>query len=96
MQEQQRQQDILALEKAGLPALGLVSVTVRAKKSTDISPTVREQIREQIIIQRGRVTDYQLDDLLNGKPLHIGTFDGVSLSLRYANGQLVEEKQRLN
>lgn len=94
-QEQQRQQDELALKNAGLPALGLVSVTVRAKKSPEISPQLREQIKQQVIIQRGRVTEHQIDDLLNGKPLGLGTFNGVKLSLRYANGQLIEEKHHI-
>lgn len=88
----QRQQDEQALKQAGLPALGLVSVTVRDEKTIKVSPQVREQIKQQIIIQRGRVTEYQIDDLLSGKPLRLGTFDGISMSLRFVNGQLIEEK----
>lgn len=91
----QREQDEEALEKAGLPALGLVSVTVRDEKIIKVSPQVREQIKQQVIIQKGRVTEYQIDDLLSGKPLRLGTFDGVSMSLRFVNGQLIEEKQRI-
>lgn len=77
----------------GSPALGLVSVTVRSTGNRQISPTVRKIITEQVKTQKGRVTEQEIDDLLNGKRLHLGIFGGVALSLRYANGHLLEEKQ---
>ncbi|MGX3065807.1 replication endonuclease [Ursidibacter arcticus] len=62
-------------------------------KNTQIHPTIRERIKNELIIQRGRITDYQVDDLLNGKPLKIYSNEQVQLYVTYSNGQLIEEKR---
>ncbi|WP_426875822.1 hypothetical protein [Glaesserella parasuis] len=45
---------------------------------------------------RGQVTDYQIDDLLNGKPLKIYSNEQIGIYVRYSRGQLIEEKRCFN
>lgn len=85
------QKDIDALEKAGLPALGLVSVTVRGQKNNQISDEARNCIRNELIKMRGRVTEHQIDDLLNGKRLKIWGNSQKTIYLTYNRGQLIEQ-----
>ncbi|WP_053067725.1 replication endonuclease, partial [Muribacter muris] len=82
-------------EIGGNAALGLVSVTVpvqKTNKSSDIDPRIRERIKNQLILIRGRATEYQIDDLLNGKHLPIYSNEQIGIYLRYSRGQLIEEK----
>lgn len=92
IQDGLRQQDGADTKQAGLPALGLVSVTVRSTETEQISKEQRERIKNELITMRGRVTDYQIDDLLNGKPLKIYSNEQIGVYVRYSRGQLIEEK----
>lgn len=90
--ELQTTRDINALEKAGLPALGLVSVTVRSTENRQISPALRESIKNELTIRKGRCTDYDVDDLIKGKWIKIGSYPTETMYLRYSNRQLLEER----
>ena len=65
-------------------------------KNEQISPAIRERIKNELIVMRGRVTDYQVDDLLNGKPLKIYSNEQIGIYVRYSRGQLIEEKRCFN
>ncbi len=65
-------------------------------KNNQVSQEVRERIKNELITMRGRVTDYQIDDLLNGKPLKIYSNEQIGIYVRYSRGQLIEEKRCLN
>lgn len=65
-------------------------------KNNQISKEARESIKNQLIIMKGRVTEHQIDDLLNGKRLKIYSNEQVGIYVRYSRGQLIEEKQYFN
>ncbi|MDE4031156.1 replication endonuclease [Glaesserella parasuis] len=65
-------------------------------KNNQVSQEVRERIKNELITMRGRVTDYQIDDLLNGKPLKIYSNEQIGIYVRYSRGQLIEEKRYFN
>lgn len=65
-------------------------------ENEQVNLSIRERIKNELIIMRGRVTDYQIDDLLNGKPLKIYSNEQASIYVEYKCGQLVEIKKYLN
>lgn len=62
-------------------------------KNNQVSLQVREQIKNDLLVRRGRVTEYQIDDLLNGKPLKIYSNEEMNLYVKYKDGELIEEKR---
>lgn len=62
-------------------------------KNKQISEEAREKIKNELILMRGRVTDYQIDDFLNGKPLKIYSNERVKVYVEYINGHIVEKKR---
>lgn len=60
-----------------------------------VSEEVRDIIRKQLILMKGRVTEYQIDDLLSGKPLKIYSTDSVKVTAEWTDGQLIERKHWL-
>lgn len=90
--KEQVQKEIQAIEKAGLPALGLVSVTVRSTENQQISQKLRESIKNELKIRKGHCTDYDVEDLISGKWIKIGSYPTETMYLRYSNYQLLEER----
>lgn len=83
------------------PPWTCVSNCTRSKNEQDEKTTgnvpeeVREIIRKQLILMRGRVTEYQIDALLSGKPLKIYSNERVKVTAEWTDGQLIERKHWL-
>ncbi|AWI51395.1 replication endonuclease [Actinobacillus porcitonsillarum] len=62
-------------------------------KNVQISEQERNRLRNELLVMRGRITEQQIDDLLNGKSLPLGTFGGIKMSVTYSRGRLIEHKE---
>lgn len=64
-------------------------------KNVQISEQERNRLRNELIVMRGRITEHQIDDLLSGKSLPLGTFGGIKMTVAYRHGRLIEHKQEI-
>ncbi|WGE32538.1 replication endonuclease [Actinobacillus genomosp. 2] len=64
-------------------------------KNVQISEQERNRLRNELLVMRGRITEQQIDDLLNGKSLPLGTFGGIKMSVTYSRGRLIEHKEEI-
>ncbi|HGO5853325.1 TPA: replication endonuclease [Mannheimia haemolytica] len=60
-------------------------------KNNQISEDARNCLRNELITMRGRVTEHQIDDLLNGKRLKIWGNSQKTIYLTYNRGRLIEQ-----
>lgn len=60
-------------------------------KNNQISEEARNCLRNELITMRGRVTEHQIDDLLNGKRLKIWGNSQKTIYLTYNRGRLIEQ-----
>lgn len=82
-----------ALKKGDLSPPWTCVTNCTGSKNEQISKEDRERIKNELILMKGRVTDYQIDDLLSGKPLKIYSNERVKVYVEYIDGQLVEKKR---
>ncbi|HDL5436255.1 TPA: replication endonuclease, partial [Mannheimia haemolytica] len=59
-------------------------------KNNQISEEARNCLRNELITMRGRVTEHQIDDLLNGKRLKIWGNSQKTMFVSYSRGRLIE------
>lgn len=64
-------------------------------KNVQINEQERNRLRNELLVMRGRITERQIDDLLNGKSLPLGTFGGIKMSVTYSHGRLIEHKDKI-
>lgn len=59
-------------------------------KNNQISEDARSCLRNELITMKGRVTEHQIDDLLNGKRLKIWANSQKTIFVSYSRGHLIE------